>query len=120
MDETFIEQLRSSASDAGEFIHTITRFYFDFYASISGKRVYPIHDSSAVACLLAPHLYDFEEGPVRVVTEGVAMGQSIFGEHPGRYASEAWLNRPSCRIATGVDGDGVRRLYLDTLCLASQ
>ena len=61
-----------------------------------------------------------ESGPVRVVTEGIAMGQTIFGPEPDRYAIDAWQNRPACRICTSVDADAVRTLYLDTLGAAAQ
>ena len=121
MDEAFIAALRDGAGEAGAFIHAITRFYFGFYAGIHGRRVCPIHDSSAVACLLAPALYTVDEGPVRVATEGIAMGQTILGTHPERYAIDAWRGRPSCRVCTVVDADGVRSLYLRTLqALAAQ
>ncbi|MFK8043560.1 nucleoside hydrolase [Congregibacter sp.] len=120
MDEAFVEALRTQAGDAGSFIHDITRFYFDFYEGINGERSCPIHDSSAVAYLLAPEHYQVEEGPTRVVCEGVAMGQTILGLHPERYESGAWLGRPSCRICTAVDADAVKKLYLETLSLAGQ
>ena len=83
-------------------------------------RACPIHDSSAVAYLLAPQLYTVERGPVRVIAEGIAMGQTILGPTPERYASDAWLNRPDCDVCTGVDADAVRALYLETLALAGQ
>ncbi|KGE02665.1 nucleoside hydrolase [Pseudohaliea rubra] len=116
MDEAFIDALVARAGDAGAFIHAITRFYFDFYEGLGKGRQCPIHDSSAVACLLDPALYETAEGPVRVVTEGVALGQSILGEHPQRYLSDAWRDRPPCRVARTVTAGAVRALYLD--CLA--
>jgi purine nucleosidase len=115
MDEAFIAALAEGAGDAGKFIRDITRYYFDFYEGMSGKRECPIHDSSAVACLLYPELYDFVDAPVRVVTEGVAMGQTILGERPESYASDAWLERPPCRVCVSVDGASVARRYLETL-----
>lgn len=115
MDEAFIDTLRREAGEAGAFIHAITRFYFDFYEGVNGARFCPIHDSSAVACLLAPQLYRRERGPVRVVRDGIAMGQTILGAHPERYASDAWLNRPACEVCVEVQPEGVRKLYLDTL-----
>ncbi|GAB5413512.1 MAG: nucleoside hydrolase [Congregibacter sp.] len=115
MDEGFVAQLRDRAGEAGEFIHDITRFYFDFYAGIFGERQCPIHDSSAVAYLLDPDLYVTESGPVRVVTDGIAMGQTILGTHPDRYAIDAWQKRPSCKVCITVKADGVQSLYQDTL-----
>jgi len=120
MDEAFIDALVQGAGDAGAFIHAITRHYFAFYESMGNGRQCPIHDSSAVACLLQPALYETAEGPVRVVTEGVALGQGILGEHPQHYLSGAWRDRPACRVARTVDADGVRRLYLESLAGGQQ
>ncbi len=120
MDESFINELHQSAGDAGQLIFDITRYYFNFYEGISGLRQCPIHDASAVAYFLAPHLYHTRSGPVRVATEGVAMGQTILGEAPERYAIDAWTKRPSVHVCTDVDGAGVRELYLKTLALAGQ
>lgn len=120
MDEAFISTLRESAGDAGAFIHDITRFYFDFYASINDRRACPIHDSSAVAYLLAPEHYKTVSAPVRVVCEGIAMGQTILGPHPDRYASDAWKNRPNVQVCVEVNPSAVKALYLDTLALAGQ
>jgi purine nucleosidase len=119
MNEDFIDTLRATAGDAGEFIHDITRFYFDFYESLGAGRSCPIHDSSAVACLIAPELYATEPGPLRVACEGIAMGQTILGQHPERYLLRDWRNRPSCKVCVDVDAEAVRKLYLDTLAHAS-
>ncbi len=115
MDEAFVCELHETAGDAGEFIHAITRYYLDFYSRIRGERACPIHDSSAVACLLAPALYTREDGPVRVAREGIAMGQTILGPHPERYESDAWRDRPDCSVCVAVDAEAVRSLYLRTL-----
>jgi inosine-uridine nucleoside N-ribohydrolase len=118
MDEAFIDTLRDRAGSAGTFIHDITRFYFDFYSSLRGERSCPIHDSSAVACLLSPGLYAMESGPVRVVTEGIAMGQTILGPRAEHYAIDAWQQHPDCKVCVAVDGEAVKALYLDTLAAA--
>jgi purine nucleosidase len=120
MDEAYIEALVACAGDAGAFIRDITRFYFDFYESIDGERRCPIHDSSAVACLLYPELYRRVSGPVRVVTTGIATGQSILGEQPDSYAIDAWKDRPSCQVCSDVDAEEVRQRYLETMALAGR
>ena len=120
MDEAFIDRLRATAGEAGQFIHDITRFYFDFYTSVGeGRRECPIHDSSAVAYLLARELYSTRRGPVRVVTDGIAMGQSILGEEGADYASDAWRDRAVCNVCEQVDAQAVRELYLTTLSRAA-
>lgn len=118
MDESFINQLRERAGDAGEFIYQTTRAYFDFYQQSAGPRHCPIHDSSAVACLLAPSLYRMQSRVVRVATAGIAIGQTVAGEPGMDYVSDAWREASPIQVCAGVDADAVRTLYLDTLAIA--
>ena len=120
LDQAFFAQLVVTAGDAGAFVHEIVQCYLNHYQRITGIRSCPMHDSSAVAFLLAPDLFAVERGPVRVVTSGIAMGQTILGWQPERYLTDAWRNgRPtSCAVATRVEADAVKQLYLDTLARA--
>ncbi|MCC5884919.1 MAG: nucleoside hydrolase [Gammaproteobacteria bacterium] len=118
MDEAFIAALRERAGDAGDFIHETTRCYFDFHERSTGDRICPIHDSSAVACLLRPELYQTRSLAVRVVTDGIAKGQTIAGAADAPYLVDAWRDVPPCKVCSGVDGDAVRQLYLETLSRA--
>lgn len=118
-DDQFFESLRANAGKAGDFIYRISRFYLDFHQQISGKHECPVHDSSAVACLLRPELYQTKTAAVRVVTEGLAIGQTIAGDANASYESEAWKDQPTCRICTAVEGDKVLALYAETLASVS-
>ncbi|MFN2289384.1 MAG: nucleoside hydrolase [Chromatocurvus sp.] len=118
MDEAFIDSLRRRAGDAGDFIHRISRFYFDFYQRTGGSRDCPIHDSSAVACLLRPSLYCMQTLNVRVAIGGVAIGQTIGGEPGVDYVSDAWRRTAPIRVCSDVDADAVRALYIETLANA--
>lgn len=119
LNEDFFERLRGTADDAGELIYQISRCYLDFHERINGTRESPMHDSSAVACLLAPAAYTTRSAAVRVATEGVAIGQTIAGDPAAEYASDAWQDRPFCQLCTAVDSEQVLDLYLRTLSLAS-
>jgi inosine-uridine nucleoside N-ribohydrolase len=117
-NDQFFESLRAGAGKPGEFIYRISRFYLNFHESITGIHSCPVHDSSAVACLLNPRLYQTRAAAVRVVTEGIAIGQTIAGDPAGSFASDAWKDQPTCRICTAVDPDKVLALYMDTLTSA--
>lgn len=119
IDEAFFASLRAAAGDAGEFIFAISRCYLDFHERITGRRACPVHDSSAVACLLKPSAYTTESVAVRVATEGVAIGQTIAGHPAADYASAAWRDRSTCEIAVSVDAQSVLDLYRKTLALAA-
>ncbi len=117
LDDQFFDALRSSAGPAGEFIYQISRFYLDFHVAISGKRECPMHDSSAVAYLLKPSLYKTREAAVRVVTEGISIGQTIAGDPAADYATDAWQDKPASQVCVEVDAAKVLDLYRETLAL---
>jgi purine nucleosidase len=75
-----------------------------------------VHDSSAVAYVLAPHLYTTRSGPVRVLTEGIAVGQTILKPSTMPVPAPAWDSRPACKACVGVDAAGMLALYENTVC----
>lgn len=118
--DDFFAALKATAGDAGDFIHRTSRFYLDFHERITGAYECPVHDSSAVAYLLRPDLYVTKTAAVRVVSEGIAIGQTIGADPHAEFESVAWKNQPECQICIGVDSDKVLALYLETLALAGQ
>ena len=118
-NDNFFDSLKTKAGKAGDFIYRISRFYLDFHARLTGTHACPVHDSSAVAYLLSPHLYTTISRAVRVATGGIAIGQTIPGDPDADYESEAWKDQPACRICTGVKPEMVLDLYTETLALAS-
>jgi len=118
MDKAFMQSLILAAPAAGKFISDTHQFYFDFHHSLSGKYECPLHDSSAVAYLLNPQLFTTITQPVRVVTGGIALGQTIHGDQVRAYVSKEWDEAPLCTICTAVDSKGVLDLYRSTLSLA--
>ena len=118
IDDKFLASLRNRAGDAGDFIYQISRFYMDFHERLNGSRECPVHDSSAVAYLLAPSLYTTRDAAVRVATEGISIGQTVAGDPAADYASSAWRDQPLCQICVAVDAEKVLALYAQTLALA--
>lgn len=119
MDDAWFAALRDAAGDAGRFIHAVSRCYLEFHQRVKGVFACPTHDSSAVAYLLQRELFETTEGAVRVVTDGIAIGQTTIGDPDSDYDLDAWKGRPTCRVCSGVDEDGVLKLYRDTLLRAA-
>ena len=115
MNRAYIGRLRQAAGASGEFIHQISRFYLGFYEKVTGKAACPIHDASAVAYLLRPDLYRTEAAVVRVATEGIAIGQTIHNSTRRVFATNDWVDFPTCNICIGVNAPAVMELYLSTL-----
>ena len=116
----FFESLRDTGGQAGDFIYRTSRFYLDFHEQVTGAYECPVHDSSAVAYLLNPSLYETKTAAVRVVTEGIAIGQTIAGDPGADFESDAWKDQPTCQICIGVDSEKVLALYAGTLALAGK
>jgi len=115
----FFDGLRDNAGAAGDLIYRISRRYLEFHQDLTGRYECSVHDSSAVAYLLNPDLFETRRAVVRVVTEGIAMGETIASSPDAKYASNEWQDRPAARICTNVDSEGLLELYRATLTLAS-
>ena len=115
MTEAYLEELGDAAGSDGAFVRAVSAFYQNFHRESSELDGFFVHDSSAVALALHPELYTMEAGAIRVVTEGIAIGQTIIKPDGRGYPPGAWDNRPSQSIAVGVDADAVLKLYRNTL-----
>lgn len=118
--DAFFEMLQTTAGKAGDFIYRSSRFYLDFHKQVTGAYECPVHDSSAVAYLLRPDLYETKAAAVRVVVEGIAIGQTIAADPRADFESDAWKDQPVCQICIGVDSEKVLALYAETLALAGK
>ena len=119
MNRASFDSLSDDAGDAGRFIHQISRCYLDYHERLSGRYECPVHDSSAVAYLLRPDIFETRDALVRVAADGVALGQTIWGDPAADYESSAWRDLPSCKICTRVDCESMLQLYRETLALAA-
>ena len=119
MGKAYFDSLIIAAPEPGKFIAATHDFYLKFHHSLSGKYECPLHDSSAVAYLLKPALFSTIAQPVRVVTEGIALGQTIHGDQQRAYVTDAWDNVPQCTLCISVDSAAVLNLYRSTLALST-
>ena len=89
--------------EVGQFISDISEFYIAFYKSIGLNDGFFVHDPSAILYLLKPEFYTVQKAPVRVVTDGIAIGQTIAGWPPHDTRDGAWQGRPEVSLALEVD-----------------
>lgn len=115
MTDAYVAELASAAGSDGAFVRAISAFYQNFHRESAGLDGFYVHDSSAVALALHPEFYTMETGAIRVVTEGIAIGQTIIKPDGRNYPPGAWDNRPSQSIAVSVDAEAVLKFYRDTL-----
>lgn len=115
MTDAYLAELATAAGSDGAFVRAISAFYQNFHRESAGLDGFYVHDSSAVALALHPEFYTMETGAIRVVTQGIAIGQTIIRPDSRNYPPGAWDNRPSQSIAVAVDAESVLKLYRDTL-----
>lgn len=71
----------------GEFLHSISQFYLNYYSKVyRGTGMVP-HDSVALLALLHEELFEFREGAVVVTTEGPTRGHTLLDSKTSR----TWL-----------------------------
>ncbi|MDR5754219.1 MULTISPECIES: nucleoside hydrolase [unclassified Caballeronia] len=116
MTNAFLASIRDRGGEPGRFVWDISRHYERFHFESDRIEGIYVHDYSAVAYLLAPHLYETRSGPVRVVTSGIATGQTIQKPSAMHVDAPDWDGRPACAVCVGVDAPAVLNLYESTLC----
>lgn len=117
MSQDYLRALSRDGGEVGRFIWDISRFYEKFYRS-TGERSIFVHDASAVAYFADPTLFKTRSGPVRVVTEGLAFGETIQKPDGKSFDRSEWNNRPSQKICVAVDAERLRRLFRCTILAA--
>lgn len=108
--DEWLERLRSNAGSKGAFIHDISRFYRDFYRSGGVTEGFYNHDPTAMAYVVDPSLFETEERAIRVVTDGISIGDVIAAKEMHYSQPGPWFGLPLATITTRVDSDGVMQL----------
>ncbi len=107
LSTAWLDALGRDGGHEGRFIREITRRYETFYRPQTGGGIFS-HDASAAACALDQAPFGLRRGPVRVVTDGIAAGQTI-QVAPGRsFPAADWDGVPAQSVCVAVDAERVR------------
>ena len=93
------------------------KIIIDTDPGINGINGIYVHDSSAIAYLLAPELFTTTSWPIRVdTTQALGRGKTwpALG-NTDQLEGDPWRNRPLVTVCVDVDGPAVVRLLLDTM-----
>ena len=110
MTPAYVDALAATGTD-GEFVRDIAAHYAAFYRSREGIDGFYVHDASAVTYALHPEYFATERGRIRVVSEGIAKGQTISLPEGRNFPPGAWDDRPLQTICIGVQGGRVLSFY---------
>ncbi len=80
MSGDYISDLIPRTGDAGKLLAQITPYYLDYFKSVTGFDGFACHDSSAIACVEDPAIYQTVKGKLSVVLEGQERGRTVFEE----------------------------------------
>ena len=112
-----------AASPMAQHLAKIVPFYQSFfetaYSAWNLQGIY-VHDSSAIAYLIDPTLFEVKRWPIRVETAGLGRGKTWpaipSSADIGRRVPAPWRDRPLVNVC--VDVDGARVVELELLRLA--
>ncbi|KAL3135331.1 hypothetical protein ABBQ32_007524 [Trebouxia sp. C0010 RCD-2024] len=92
----------------GTFLHQICQFYLQYHREAYQIEAMYLHDPTAFAAVIAPELFTWKSGAVRVVTEGLACGATIMDLGVKAWnRPNGWMGRPTVKVATGVHDEAV-------------
>lgn len=115
MSPAYMDALEASAGEAGAFLNAISKPYAAFYGGRDGITGCCVHDAAAVAYVIDPSLFSVRRGSVRVVTEGIALGQTCQKAEGELFGPSAWDNQPIQAVTVTVDEAGLLGLYAETM-----
>jgi len=104
LNDEILTRIRDTSRRYGRFVWSISRFYMDFHKNVNHVAGgFYVHDPSAVMYLIAPEIFTTRMGPVRVATEGIAIGETIMPAYDYQLELPPWRGKPAVTTATDVD-----------------
>lgn len=104
LNDDILLRIKDRNERYGSFLFSITRFYMNFHKNVNHiKGGFYVHDPSAVMYLIDSSLFKLARGPVRVVTEGIAIGETIMPAYDYQLELPAWKDKPFVNAAVDVD-----------------
>lgn len=119
MDEPYLATLCTPERKTGTYIYDICRFYLDFHHRVHQMYAAHTHDPSAIAYLLDPTLFQTQQGALRVVTEGIACGQTLMDRRNHWSRPNEWSTHSPVNVCLDVDADRLLALYKQTILAAA-
>jgi len=111
----YLADLSASAGPNAELLRQMSDHYARFYMDVMGLAGVVGHDLLAVTYALHPEWFETRSGPICVIREGLAVGQTIQMPATRKGGHPDWANRPAQLICTRVKAEKVLQHYADTV-----
>lgn len=112
LNDDILLRIKNKNKQYGPFLFAISRFYLNFYKTsnqLTGG--FYVHDPSAVMYLIDSTLFRLTRGPVRVVTDGIAIGQTIMPAYDYQLQLAPWKDKPFVNAAVDVDTNRFLKVF---------
>lgn len=115
LDTDYLAALSREVGENGELLRQMCDHYARFYKEIMGLSGVVGHDLLAVTYALYPDWFETRHGPIVVVRDGIAVGQTIQMPVERKGGHPDWAGRPVHTICTGVAADKVLAHFRQTV-----
>ncbi|EPS73547.1 hypothetical protein M569_01207 [Genlisea aurea] len=117
LTDTDRDRLSESGGKLAQYMSRIFGVYYSYHhdAYATKGRVY-LHDPATVLAAIYPCLVTYIEGVVRVQTNGITRGLTVFCNRRKRFGEVTdWTDKPAVKVAVTIDAPEVVRLAMEKL-----
>ena len=111
-----LQMLADENPKMGVPLQAMSDFYIKFYRRAAGLYGLVPHDVMALMWVTAPGAFQARKGALAVVTDGPAIGQTLFQAQGRSFLSQAFDGRPNHTVLVDTDVQMFRSNYFDILC----
>ena len=115
LTEDYLAALSAEAGENGELLRQMSDHYARFYKDVMGLAGVVGHDLLAVTYALRPDWFVTRSGPICVLCDGIASGQTIQMPASRKGGHPDWATRPPHLVCTSVNADAVLQHYRETV-----
>lgn len=115
LDTDYLAALSREVGENGELLRQMCDHYARFYKEIMGLSGVVGHDLLAVTYALKPDWFETRRGPILVLRDSIAVGQTIQMPEDRKGGHPAWAGRPNQTICIGVDAEKVLTHFRETV-----
>lgn len=110
------DELAKSNGKFAKYLDKILGVYYGYHHDAYNTKGVYLHDPTALLAAVDPSLITYTEGVVRVQTNGITRGLTLFYNKQKRFAEVTeWSDKPSVKVAVTVDAPKVIKLVMERL-----